>query len=385
MKNYQLFTFLGIVLLLYSLINYYIISRLLIALPDNNQIKTAVISVYIFIGFSYIAGRFLDRVRISRFSCFLISTGSYFLAFMFYALLSVLAIDLIRLMFFIFGFNPVESFADPAMFRFGILVFVFLIISTLVIAGAVNVRNPRITKLNLSVNKKAGGLKKLRIATASDIHMGTLVGKKRTRKLVEMINSLDADIVLFAGDLVDEDINPVIHYDLGSELLNLKSKHGVYAITGNHEFIGGADAAIKYLTNHGIKILLDEVINVNGINIAGRIDRDSPRFSGKKRKSPNELLSGIHLSQPLILLDHQPYSLDQTEKAGVDLQISGHTHRGQIWPLSYITKAIFEVSMGYKQKGNTHVYVSPGYGEWGPAVRIGNRPEVVEITLNFTA
>lgn len=385
MKNYQLFTFLGVVLILYSLINYYIISRLLITLPDNSLVKNIVISVYIFIGLAYIAGRFLDRVRISKFSCFLISTGSYFLAFMFYALLAVLAIDLFRLIFYIIGFNIANSFSNPEMFRMVLLIFFAIIISTIAIAGAINVRNPLIRKLDLSINKKAGEKKHLKIAAASDIHLGTLVGKKRTRKLVQMLNSIDADIILFAGDIVDEDVNPVIHYDLGSELLNLKSKYGVYAITGNHEFIGGADAAIKYLSAHGIKILLDEVINVNGINIAGRIDRDSARFSGKKRKQLEELLTGIDKTQPLILLDHQPYALDQTEKAGVDLQISGHTHHGQIWPLSYITKAIFEVSMGYKQKGNTHVYVSPGYGEWGPAVRIGNRPEVIDITLNFTA
>lgn len=385
MKNYQLFTFLGVVLLFYSLINYYIISRLLIALPDNNPLSVAVITIYILIGLAYIAGRFLDRIKISKFSCFLISLGSYFLAFMFYALLTVITIDFFRLIFFITGVDLSNLFSDPEMFRSGILIFTIAVISIITIAGAINVRNPRITKLNLDINKNAGAMKHLKIAAASDIHMGTLVGKKRTRKLVEMLNSLDADIILFAGDLVDEDINPVIHYDLGSELLNLKSKNGVYAITGNHEFIGGASSAINYLSEHGIKILLDEVINVNGINIAGRIDRDAARFSGKKRIPLDELLSGIDNAQPLILLDHQPYALDETEKAGVDLQISGHTHHGQIWPLSYITKAIFEVSTGYKQKGNTHVYVSTGYGEWGPAVRIGNRPEVIEITLNFTA
>lgn len=353
-------------------------------LPDNNLIKITIISVYIFIGLAYIAGRFLDRVRISKFSCFLISTGSYFLAFMFYAFLAVITIDFFRLLFYFAGFNIASYFSNPEMFRFGLLIFFAVLISTLAIAGAINVRNPRITKLNIPVNKKAGELEKFKIAAASDIHLGTLVGKKRTRKLVQMLNSIDADIILFAGDIVDEDINPVIHYDLGNELLKLKSKYGVYAITGNHEFIGGAEAALKYLTSHGITVLMDEVVNVKGIHIAGRIDRDSPRFSGKSRKSHEELLAGIDKAQPLILLDHQPYALELAEKAGVDLQISGHTHHGQIWPLSYITKSIFEVSTGYKEKGNMHVYVSTGYGEWGPAVRIGNRPEVIEITLNFT-
>ena len=83
------------------------------------------------------------------------------------------------------------------------------------------------------------------------------------------------------------------------------------------------------------------------------------------------------------MMDHQPYELDEVVKAGVDVQFSGHTHHGQLWPLNYITEAIYEVSQGYLRKGNTHFYVSNGYGSWGPPVRIGNRPEVVEVTLKF--
>jgi predicted MPP superfamily phosphohydrolase len=117
--------------------------------------------------------------------------------------------------------------------------------------------------------------------------------------------------------------------------------------------------------------------------IIGREDRDKPRFSSRKRKNTEQLLTNLDKSKPLILLDHQPFEMDIKELMGIDLTLSGHTHHGQMWPLNYITKAIYEVSWGYKKKGNTHIYVSSGVGGWGPPVRIGNRPEIVLINLHF--
>jgi len=95
------------------------------------------------------------------------------------------------------------------------------------------------------------------------------------------------------------------------------------------------------------------------------------------------VLSGADPSYPVILMDHQPFNLDKAAEAGVDLQLSGHTHHGQIWPLNYITKAIYEVSWGYKEIGRTQFYVSCGYGTWGPPVRLGNRPEIMNIRIKF--
>ncbi len=122
-----------------------------------------------------------------------------------------------------------------------------------------------------------------------------------------------------------------------------------------------------------------------GMYVAGREDRSSGQFGGKKRKAIEELLSGLDRARPLILMDHQPFHLEEAERCGVDLQLSGHTHHGQLWPLNFITRAVYEVSMGYRRKGGTHVYVSNGVGTWGPPVRIGNRPEILRITLRFSS
>lgn len=192
------------------------------------------------------------------------------------------------------------------------------------------------------------------------------------------------DIILLAGDIVDEDLAPVIDQNLGECLKQLYAPFGVYGITGNHEYIGGAEPAVKYLEENGITMLRDTVIQINNsFYLAGREDRDKNRFSGQKRLEVSELLQQVDKTLPIILLDHQPFALDKAAEAGVDLQLSGHTHHGQLWPLNYLTRAIYEVSMGYKKKGNAHFYVSPGFGGWGPPVRTGNRPEVVLITLKF--
>lgn len=253
-----------------------------------------------------------------------------------------------------------------------------------VAAGYINAISPRIKVMELTVNKSAGNLKDLKIAMASDIHMGTLIGPKRTSKLVKSLNELKPDIILLAGDIVDEDLAPVIKQNLGECLKQLYAPFGVYGITGNHEYIGGAESAVKYLEDNGIIMLRDTVIQLNNsFYLAGREDRDKNRFSGRKRLEVRELFQNIDTNLPVILLDHQPFELDKAAEAGVDLQLSGHTHHGQLWPLNYLTRAIYEVSMGYKKKGDAHFYVSPGFGGWGPPVRTGNRPEVVFITLTF--
>jgi predicted MPP superfamily phosphohydrolase len=253
-----------------------------------------------------------------------------------------------------------------------------------ILAGYINARNPRVKELNLKIGKPGHGLKSLTISMASDIHLGTIIRKAKAKELVSMLNAPDPDLILLAGDVVDEDLAPVIKDNIGEALCELRARIGVYAITGNHEYIGGVGPAVDYLEKHCIKMLRDTAVFVNGqFYIVGRDDRDKGRFTGKPRKELEEVMQGIDRSYPVILMDHQPFNLPAVAALGVDLQLSGHTHHGQIWPFNYITKAIYELSWGYKKIKNTHFYVSSGFGTWGPPVRLGNRPEVVIIHLTF--
>jgi len=340
--------------------------------------------IYLFLAISYILARFLERFWLSPVSDAFTWIGAFWLALMIYFLIAVLAIDFIRLVHLVIPVYPKFLTNDPVAVRFWIFKGVVAVTILIVFAGFINAMNPLTRNLNIHIHKKAGLRKELHIVMASDIHMGTLIGPKRTLGMVNRINALKPDIILFAGDMVDEDLAPVIRHDLGKSLKMLKAPLGVYAITGNHEYIGGAEKAVKYLEEHGILFLRDTAILIDSsFYLAGRDDRDKSRFSSRERKSLPEVLEGVNKSLPIIMMDHQPFHLEDVQAAGVDFQLSGHTHNGQLWPFNYITQAIYEVSWGYKQKGNSQFYVSSGYGGWGPPVRLGNRPEIVNIRVTF--
>jgi hypothetical protein len=224
----------------------------------------------------------------------------------------------------------------------------------------------------------------LNIAFASDIHLGHIIGEKHLTKIITQIQNLKPDIILFPGDLVDEELQPVIQKNLGRLFTTLSAPYGIYAITGNHEYIGGANAAVEYLSKFNIRFLRDTTLLINNaFYLAGREDLSMNGFTGIKRKSLKELLSKADTNLPVILMDHQPINLAEAVQNQVDLQISGHTHHGQMWPLNYATERIFKLSWGYKKIENSHFYVSSGAGTWGPHVRIGNQPEIVHIKMQF--
>lgn len=384
MRNITFIIFFSIVLIIYSLINYYIFIRGWKAIPVDSAIRPFYRWGFLFLASSYIVARILERIWLSPVSDIFVWVGSFWLGFMFYFFLAVVFFDILRLLHLAFPVYPWFMPSDPAKFRFAVFVITCISVSLIMLAGFVNALSPRVKTINLSIQKNAGNRQELSVAMASDIHMGTLVGPRRTKKMANLINSLKPDMVVFAGDMVDEELAPVLRFDLGRELKRISAPLGVYAVTGNHEYIGGADKAKKYLEDHGVTMLNDTMLLIDSsFYLAGREDRTSTRFGHKKRKDLGELLNGADLNKPVIMLDHQPFGLSEVAQSGADLQISGHTHHGQLWPLNYLTRAIYEVSAGLKKIGKTWFYVSPGYGGWGPPVRTNSRPEVVLFRISF--
>jgi len=160
----------------------------------------------------------------------------------------------------------------------------------------------------------------------------------------------------------------------------IKTKQGIYLAPGNHEYIANITKCVDFLTKAGVTVLQDSVVLVNNTcYIAGRDDK-----SNTERKTITELIASLDTTLPIILLDHQPYNFDEVEKNNIDLYIAGHTHDGQVFPISWITKALFEVSHGYLKKGNSHFYVTSGIGIWGGKFRIGSRSEYVVINVENT-
>jgi uncharacterized protein len=382
MRNIQFLIFFSTVITIFSLLSWYVYSKGIQAFPAGNTYRPWFRYIFLFLSASYFVARFMEKIWLSVGSDILLWIGSFWLAAFFYFFIFALVIDLVRLLNYIFPFLP--EYLTTLAFKKQLFKAAVGVVALLVIIGYINSIIPRIKKMDLVIDKKVDGMKELTIAFASDIHMGTLIGPRRTNQIVNMLNALNADIILLGGDIVDEDLGPVIRGNLGDSLKKLRAPLGVIGITGNHEFIGGAEEAVKYLEAHGIRMVRDSALLIdNKFYVVGREDRDKPRFSGQEREKIDHLLREIDFSKPVILLDHQPFELDEKEKAGVDLTLSGHTHHGQLWPLNYLTQAIYEVSWGYKKKGNTHVYVSSGVGGWGPPVRIGNRPEIVLIHIRF--
>ncbi|MBP1961210.1 metallophosphoesterase [Paenibacillus aceris] len=258
------------------------------------------------------------------------------------------------------------------------------IIAIVMILGSYNARSPILRKYEITIPKKAGDWEQLRIAVASDIHLGSIVGNRHLRKLVKRVNQLKPDLILLPGDVIDDDIKPFIRYDMGSTMRELQAPLGIYAVLGNHEYIGGhIPAFVEQMDKIGIRVLMDETVHIQErLYIVGRKDKASER-TAEGRKGLTALLEGTDLGQPIIVMDHQPYHLDKAEEAGADVMLSGHTHRGQISPNHLITRRLFELDWGYLRKGNLHAIVSSGFGTWGPPIRIGSRSEIIELIIQF--
>ncbi len=384
MKRINFVIFFSIVLAVYALINYYIFIREWEAGGHLASWRGVYIAAFLFLSLSYLVGRLMERVALTWLSDLLVMLGSFWLAAMVYFLLFAFAIDILRLLNYFLHFFPASLSVNSEQTKEITSLVVLGIVAIIVLGGYLNARMPRIKTLNLTIPKNGRSLKSLNIAVASDIHLGTIICKSRLEKIVSLMNSLDPDLVLLPGDVVDEDLGPVIKNNLGETLRKIRSKFGIFAITGNHEYIGGVEPACRYLSDHGITMLRDSSVKIaDSFYIVGREDISIRGFAGKTRKPLEEIMSGVDRSYPIILMDHQPFRLEEAETHGADLQLSGHTHHGQLWPFNFITKKVYELSWGYKKRGNTHYYVSCGVGTWGPPVRTGNRPEILNIKLTF--
>ncbi len=226
--------------------------------------------------------------------------------------------------------------------------------------------------------KSEGG--KMKIVLLSDLHLGYHNRHTEFRKWVDKINNEHPDLILIGGDIIDISVRPLLEERMAGEFLRLKAP--VLACLGNHEYYSGEPKAQQFYREAGITLLRDSVATIGNLRIIGRDDRTNPH-----RKSLKEILASAETGKKpaeapfTILLDHQPYHLEEAERNGIDFQFSGHTHHGQVWPISWITDALYEDAYGSLQKGKTHYYVSSGMGIWGGKFRIGTQSEYVVLTI----
>lgn len=377
--------FLAIALSVYGLVNFYIVRRGAQALAGYPGARAAFLVLFVGLALVFPLGRVLMAASRGWLTSVLIEVGTFHLAVMLYGFMAVLAVDLVRLVNAFLPFLPKGLTAGGP--RAGAAVFAVAAgaVALTVAAGAWNATRLRTVDLDLRLPKKEGTSGPLTVVAASDLHLGTLVGPSRLEKVVGRMNALQPDVVLFAGDIVDETVSEEIEAKLGGIMRGLKAPLGVYAVPGNHEFYSGLERNLACLRACGITVLEDRAVGVGGaFTLVGRRDPSSLRMQERRLSIPGILgASGLDADLPVVVLDHQPVRLEEAAAAGVSLQISGHTHDGQIFPIGLVNGLIYELNRGHLRKGDTHFYVTSGAGTWGPPVRIGSRAEIVRIRLTF--
>ncbi len=376
--------FFAIFFSVYGSANYYVFVRGRPFFPAGSWAGAIYLPVFLLLALAYPAGRLIERYMINGATGMLVGLGSLWLAALLYFVISLGLIDLVR------NVVRLAEFQLPGSGSWLATATAVVVCSLIFLAaggGAINGRNPRLRTLEIDIplgGRPAPSLPNpLVIAVASDIHIGNTMGPQKLGRIVDLLNSTDPDVVFLVGDTVDEDLGPVLKRDLGKKLLQIRSRLGVFAVTGNHEYIGGVENACRYLAAHGVRMLRDEFVETRGLWIIGREDPSIRWMTRRDRTALSTLIEQAKPRGPVILLDHQPFHLEQAAESDVDFQLSGHTHHGQLWPLNFITGLVYEKDWGYVQKAATQYYVSCGAGTWGTPVRTSSRPEVLLIRMKF--
>ncbi|GAA0565973.1 MULTISPECIES: metallophosphoesterase [Streptomyces] len=258
--------------------------------------------------------------------------------------------------------------------------------ATAVAAGTVGygtytvLRGPRAKRITVPLAKLPRRAHGFRIAVVSDIHLGPILGRAHTQRVVEAVNRTNPDLIAVVGDLVDGSVA-----DLGpaaEPLRALRARHGSYFVTGNHEYYSGADAWLDHVRELGLRPLENERTELPGFDLAGVNDVGGE--SEGQGPDFGKALGGRDRSRASVLLAHQPVVIHDAVKAGVDLQLSGHTHGGQLWPGTYVAELANPTAAGLDRYGDTQLYVTRGAGAWGPPVRVGAPPDVTVVELAST-
>lgn len=290
----------------------------------------------------------------------LFNVGSIWLVFTLYMVLALLVTDIARI--FLPMVKP-YGFIIPLGFTVCLLAY-----------GYFNYKHPDINHIDITLNKPLTG-NPIKIVAISDVHLGNGTRKPQLKKFIEMINAENPDLIVIGGDLIDNSLLPLYQQNMAEELNRLNAPMGIYLVPGNHEYISGMEACETFLKDTPITLLRDSVVTLpNGMQIMGRDDR-----SNRRRLPIAELMKKVDSSKPCLLLDHQPYEVAKKDSLGIDIQFSGHTHHGQVWPLNLLVDNMYEQSHGYRKWQHSHVYVSSGLSLWGPPFRIGTDSDMAVI------
>lgn len=371
--------------------------------------------VYLFLASSVLIAFFLPAGRVRR---ILKLISNYWLGILLYLFLVVAAADMIYFISFQIikrrkqmdrhDRNGSEVGLDDTRnviqknHRFHIITgdICVVVVAILSAWGIYNARIIHVTPYDITVNKSGGRLENLNVVLAADLHLGYNIGTEHMMQMVDKINEQDADIVVIAGDIFDNEYealdNPT---ELIGVLKKIQSEYGVYACYGNHDVeekilagftFGGSKKKEsnlqmdKFLEKAGIHLLQDEAVLIGeSFYLYGRPDAQRPGRGIGMRKTAAELMEELDTEKPVIVIDHEPKELQELADAGVDVDLCGHTHDGQMFPANLITAFMWENSYGYMKKEHMHTIVTSGVGLFGPNMRVGTIAEICSIRVHF--
>jgi predicted MPP superfamily phosphohydrolase len=240
-----------------------------------------------------------------------------------------------------------------------------------------------VRRVAVPLGKLPAPLHGMTIVQLSDVHIGPTIGRRFLERVVDLVNALEPDVVAITGDLVDGSVLRLAPHV--APLARLKARHGVFFVTGNHEYYAGVDEWCAHLAELGVRVLRNERVSIgdgeHSFDLAGVDDFAGRHFGHGQGADIGRALLGRDETRELVLLAHQPRAVVEAERAGVGLQISGHTHGGQIWPFNYLVRLQQPVTSGLVRFGRALIYVSNGTGYWGPPMRLGSPAEITQLVL----
>ncbi len=345
--------------------------RLWQVLPNATWLKWLATVVYnvSFVCFFLFGAMTMLNGKIGTFglSTFIYEMGTSYIFVLLYATILFGLCDLLRLLH-ILPTNFLRDNLWGTMTTVGLLFVVFLY-------GNIHYKTKY--KETLTDKTEKAIAKPLKVVFLSDLHIGYHNQRAELARWIDIINAENPDLILMGGDVIDFSVTPLLEQDVAKEFHRLKAP--VYACLGNHEYLAGVNKAMRFYDSASINLLKDGVAQLSdlGVVIIGRDDKTNP-----ERKSLSALMKNVTEGQYTFVLDHQPFHLEEAEESGVDYQLSGHTHYGQVWPITWLIDALYEDGYGVYQKGKTHYYVSSGMGIWGGKFRIGTRSEYVVLEVS---
>lgn len=366
---------------------------------QKKSIRVLVVVIYTFLASSLLTAFLMPAGSLQRIMKLI---SNYWLGTFLYILLTVVIADLIRLILIRIPFRYSHRiFCRRGFIAGGTLS--ILIIAALSLDGIYGASHLQVTQYDVTVEKALfNGEDTLKVVLIADLHLGYSIGSPYMKKMVARINEQSPDLVVIAGDIFDNDYDALDDPDRLVQILSgIRSRYGVYACYGNHDIqeklLAGftlektkekvSDPRMDALLEKaGIRLLQDEGVMIDdSFYVYGRPDAKKPGRGIAERKSPAQLTEGMDLSKPILVIDHEPRQLEELSKAGVDLDLCGHTHDGQMFPGNLLTSLMWENSCGYLQKGSMHNIVTSGVGVFGPNMRVGTKSEICVVNVHFAA